>query len=299
MNSSTNGKGWGGQSVVGKLRRVLVYTPVEPDENVSWEEFGYFRAIDHQRAVQEHAAFRKILVDSGAEVISGEIGDAGLQDAIFPYDPVIITNRGAILGRMGKDLRRREVDLMRETLTDLGVPILGEIEAPGTFEGGDSFWLDEQTLAVGRGYRTNSEGIEQIAAILAPLGVSVITVDLPHWHGPAECLHLLSLISLLDEDLAIVYLPLLAVDFIRQLHERGIELVEIPDEEFPSQGSNVLALAPRRCLILEENDETIRRLRAAGCEVLTYQGIEISHNRSGGPTCLTRPLLRDVAGARA
>ena len=299
MNSSTNGNGWGGQSVVGKLKRVLVYTPVEPDANVSWEEFGYFRAIDQQRAVQEHAAFRKILADSGAEVISGEIGDAGLQDAIFPYDPVIITNRGAILGRMGKDLRRREVDLMRETLTDLGVPILGEIQAPGTFEGGDSFWLDEQTLAVGRGYRTNSEGIEQIAAILAPLGVSVITVDLPHWHGPAECLHLLSLISLLDEDLAVVYLPLLAVDFIQQLHERGIELVEIPDEEFPSQGSNVLALGPRRCLILEENDETIQRLRAAGCEVLTYQGIEISHNRSGGPTCLTRPLLRDVAGARA
>lgn len=299
MNSSTNGNGWGGQSVVGKLKRVLVYTPVEPDANVSWEEFGYFRAIDQQRAVQEHAAFRKILADSGAEVISGEIGDAGLQDAIFPYDPVIITNRGAILGRMGKDLRRREVDLMRETLTDLGVPILGEILAPGTFEGGDSFWLDEQTLAVGRGYRTNSEGIEQIAAILAPLGVSVITVDLPHWHGPAECLHLLSLISLLDEDLAVVYLPLLAVDFIRQLRDRGIELVEIPDEEFPSQGSNVLALGPRRCLILEENDETIQRLRAAGCEVLTYQGIEISHNRSGGPTCLTRPLLRDVAGARA
>jgi dimethylargininase len=299
MDSSTNRTGWGGQSVVGKLRRVLVYTPVAPDENVSWEEFGYFRPIDHQRALQEHAAFRKILADSGADVVSGEIGDAGLQDAIFPYDPVIITDRGAILGRMGKELRRREVDLMRETLTDLGVPILGEIKAPGTFEGGDSFWLDEQTLAVGRGYRTNAEGIEQIGAILAPLGVTVITVDLPHWHGPAECLHLLSLISLLDKDLAVVYLPLLAVDFIRQLHERGIELVEIPDEEFPSQGSNVLALEPRRCLILEENDETIRRLRAAGCEVLTYQGIEISHNRSGGPTCLTRPLLRDVASARA
>ena len=299
MMSTTNGHGWGGQSVVGKLRRVLVYPPVAPDENVSWEEFGYFRPIDHARAVREHEAFRHILTDSGAEVIAGEIGDAGLQDAIFPYDPVIVTDRGAILGRMGKELRRREVDLLRETLTDLGVPILGEIKAPGTFEGGDSFWLDEQTLAVGRGYRTNAEGIEQISAILALLGVKVITVDLPHWHGPEECLHLLSLISLLDRDLAVVYLPLLAVDFIRQLHERGIELVEIPDEEFSTQGCNVLALAPRRCLILEENDESIRRLRAAGCEVLTYQGNEISHNRSGGPTCLTRPLLRDVAGTPA
>jgi N-dimethylarginine dimethylaminohydrolase len=298
--STSQGLGYGGQSVVGKLRRVLVYEPVAPNDGVSWEAFGYFRPIDHEKAIEEHAAFRQILSDSGAEVILGEIGDAQLQDAIFPFDPVIVTDQGAILSRMGKELRRREPDLLRETLTDLRVPILGEIKAPGTFEGGDSFWLDERTLAVGRGYRTNAEGIEQISAILAPLGVEVITVDLPHYHGPAECLHLLSLISLLDRDLAVVYLPLLSVHFIRQLHERGIELVEIPDDEFSTQGSNVLALEPRRCLLLEENVESARRLRAAGCEVLTYRGTEISHNRSGGPTCLTRPLLRDVesAGAR-
>jgi N-dimethylarginine dimethylaminohydrolase len=239
------------------------------------------------------------LSDAGAEVITGQIGDAQMQDAIFPFYPVIITDQGAILSRMGKELRRREPDLLRETLTDLGVPILGEIKAPGTFEGGDSFWLDERTLAVGRGYRTNAEGIEQISAILAPLGVEVITVDLPHFHGSAECLHLLSLISLLDRDLAVVYLPLMSVHFIRQLHERGIQLVEIPDDEFETQGSNVLALEPRRCLLLEENIETAQRLSAAGCEVLTYRGAEISHNRSGGPTCLTRPLLREVNGAGA
>jgi N-dimethylarginine dimethylaminohydrolase len=294
--TAANEQGYGGQTVVGKLRRVLVYEPVAPDAHVSWEEFGYFRPIDFERATEEHAAFRRILSDAGAEVIIGQIGDAHLQDAIFPFDPVIITDRGALLGRMGKELRRREVDLLRETLTDLGVPILGEIKAPGTFEGGDSFWIDERTLAVGRGYRTNAEGIEQIRALLAPLGVEVITVDLPHYHGPAECLHLLSLISLLDRDLAVVYLPLLSVHFIRQLRERDIELVEIPDDEFSTQGCNVLALEPRRCLLLEENVESARRLRAAGCEVLTYRGTEISHNRSGGPTCLTRPLLRDVDG---
>jgi N-dimethylarginine dimethylaminohydrolase len=300
MDSVTNGTGWGGQTVVGKLRRVLVYEPVAPDKGVSWEEFGYFRPIDFEAATEEHAAFRQILSDAGAEVITGQIGDAQLQDAIFPFDPVIITDQGAILSRMGKELRRREPDLLRETLTDLGVPILGEIKAPGTFEGGDSFWLDERTLAVGRGYRTNAEGIEQISALLAPLGVEVITVDLPHFHGPAECLHLLSLISLLDRDLAVVYPPLMSVHFIRQLRERGIQLVEIPDDEFETQGSNVLALEPRRCLLLEENVETAQRLSAAGCEVLTYRGAEISHNRSGGPTCLTRPLLREVnaAGAR-
>lgn len=297
--TATIGNGWGGQSVVDALRRVLVYNPVEPDEHVSWENFGYFRPIDHDRARREHAAFRQILTESGAEVVTAEIGDARLQDAIFPFDPVILTDRGAILGRMGKELRRREVDLMRETLTDLGVPIVGEITSPGTFEGGDSFWVDEQTLAVGRGYRTNFAGIEQLAQILEPMGVSVITVDLPHWHGPDECLHLLSLISLLDHDLAVVYLPLLSVEFVEYLKARNIQLVEIPDEEFPTQGCNVLALGPRRCLMLEENVESIRRLRAAGCEVLTYQGKEISHNRSGGPTCLTRPLLRGAGGAPA
>lgn len=292
MASTTNGHGWGGQSVVDRLQRVLVYEPVEPDVNVSWEEFGYFHPIDHARAMREHTAFRRILSDSGAEVVTAEIGDARLQDAIFSFDPVIITDQGAILGRMGKELRRREVDLLRETLTDLGIPIVGEIQAPGTFEGGDSFWVDQKTLAVGRGYRTNTDGIRQLEAILRPMGVAVITVDLPYWHGPAECLHLLSLISLLDHDLAVVYLPLLAVEFVKLLQARGIELVEITDDEFPTQGCNVLALGPRRCLMLEENVESIRRLRAAGCEVLTYQGKEISHNRSGGPTCLTRPLLR-------
>ena len=283
---------WGGQSVVDPLRRVLVYEPTAPDEHVSWEEFGYFRPIDHEQATSEHAAFRQILTEFGADVVTAQIGDAQLQDAIFPFDPVIITDQGAILGRMGKELRRREVDLMRETLTDMGIPIAGEISAPGTFEGGDSFWLDERTLAIGRGYRTNSAGIEQMRAIFGPMGIDVVTVDLPHWHGPDECLHLLSLISLLDHDLAVVYLPLLSVEFVKELKSRNIQLVEIPDDEFPTQGCNVLALEPRRCLVLEENVESIKRMRAAGCEVLTYEGKEISHNRSGGPTCLTRPLLR-------
>ncbi len=135
MTSTTNGNGWGGQSVVDSLKRVLVYSPVEPDQHVSWEEFGYFRPIDHDQARREHDAFRQILADSGAEVVTAEIGDARLQDAIFPFDPVIVTDQGAILGRMGKELRRREVDLMRETLTDLGIPIAGEITAPGHLRG--------------------------------------------------------------------------------------------------------------------------------------------------------------------
>lgn len=278
--------------MVRPLRRALVFPPVPPDASVSWQAFGYVHPIDHGRAVAEHAAFRQILAEAGVELVTGEIDDPALQDAIFPFDPVLITDHGAVLCRMGKPLRAREVELAEQTMVDLGIPILGRIQEPGTLEGGDCLWLDERTLVIGRGYRTNSEGIRQLSEILAPHGVTVIAVDLPHWHGPEECLHLLSLISLVDDDLAVVYLPLLAAELVRLLRQRGVELIPVPDEEFPTQGPNVLALAPRRCLILEENRETIRRLEAAGCEVLTYTGYEISHNRSGGPTCLTRPLLR-------
>lgn len=283
---------YGGHSMVAPLRRVLVYPPVAPDANVSWEAFGYFRPIDHARAIEEHAAFRGLLADVGSEIVTGELDDASLQDGIFPFDPAITTDSGAILCRMGKPLREREVATMAASLRDLGIPILGQITAPGTLEGGDCCWLDPQTLAVGQGYRTNAEGIRQLTAILAPIGVNVVVMPLPHWHGPEECLHLLSLISPLDERLAVVYRPLLSVPFLEELSARGYELIDIPEQEFATQGCNILTLSPRRCLILRDNVETIRRLRAAGCDVLTYAGDEISHNRSGGPTCLTRPLLR-------
>jgi N-dimethylarginine dimethylaminohydrolase len=283
---------WGGNTMSGSLKRVLVYPPVPPDESVSAEAFGYLRPVDHERAVREHAAFRQILSDAGVEVITGEIDNPALQDAIFPYDPVFTTDGGVILCRMGKSLREAEVDLAEQTMSEIGVPILGRIEAPGTVEGGDCLWIDRKTLGIGRGYRTNEAGIQQMREIVAPLGVEVIGYDLPYWHGPAECLHQLSLISMLDDDLAVVYRPLLQVALVQLLEERGIQMVEIPDEEFVSQGSNVLALGPRRCVLLRENVVTAERLRAAGCEVTLYEGDEISHNRTGGPTCLTRPILR-------
>lgn len=294
MTAPDNAKRFGGNTMCGTLRRVLVYPPLPPARDSDWQAFGYLHPIEHAVAAQEHAALRGILAESGAELVVGEIDDSALQDAIFPYDPVFMTEAGAVLCRMGKPLRAAEVELAEQTMRDLGIPIAGRIEAPGTLEGGDCLWLDAQTLVIGRGYRSNSEGIRQMAEIVAPQGVEVVAVDLPHWHGPGECLHLLSLISMLDADLAVVYLPLMAVALVQLLHERGIRLVEIPPEEFPTQGTNVLALGPRRCLILEDNRETIRRLRAAGCEVMTYRGNEISHNRAGGPTCLTRPLLRDA-----
>ena len=172
------------------------------------------------------------------------------------------------------------------------MPILGRIEAPGTVEGGDTLWLDERTLAVGRGYRTNDAGIGQLATLLAPVGVEVMDVALPHWHGPDECLHLMSLISPVAPDLAVVYLPLLATEFVEELRRRRLRLVEVPDAEFDTLGCNVLALAPGRVLVTEGSPVTRARLEAAGCQVVAYTGAEISLNRAGGPTCLTRPLWR-------
>jgi dimethylargininase len=295
----SNNRHFGGHTLVGPLKRVLVYPPVHHENSVSWEDFSYLREMDHEKAVQEHEAFRKILREAGAEVITGEIDDPQLQDAIFPFDPVMITDAGAILLQMGKRQRELEVELAEETMRDLGIPIIGRIERPGKVEGGDCLWVDRYTLAVGRGYRTNQEGIRQLKEILRPLDVEILAYDLPHWTGPADCLHLLSLISMVDDHLAVVYKPLMATAFIEELDRRGIAFVDVPDEEFTSQGPNVLALGQRHCLILEENEITAKRLEKAGCRVQTYTGYEISHNRTGGPTCLTRPILREYTRADA
>ena len=181
---------------------------------------------------------------------------------------------------------------MAARLTQLDIPILATLSGDARAEGGDMFWLDEQTLAIGIGFRTNAAGVRQIADALAPLGARVLPVDLPYYTGPAACLHLLSLISVVDRDLAVVYSPLMAVSLWQELRRRGFRLVECPEQEFMTMGTNVLALAPGECLVLEGNPITSERLRAAGCEVQTYRGSEISLTAEGGPTGLTRPLLR-------
>lgn len=274
------------------LRRVMVRQPAPPATGEEFVDFAYPRPVDHERALREHRAFRKLLDDAGAEVITAGPDEAGLLDAIFAYDPSLITDAGAVLLRPGKALRLPEVALHERTYLELGIPIAGRIEAPGTVEGGDTLWLDERTLAVGRGYRTNGAGIRQLRAILAPLGIEVLAFDLPHWRGPGECLHLMSFISPVAERLAVAYPPLMAVPFVEELLGRGWAFIEVPDEEFESHGCNVLALAPMRVLVCDGNPVTRARLEDAGVSVVAYSGDEISHNRAGGPTCLTRPLLR-------
>lgn len=283
---------YGGHSMVAPLRRVLVRAPAPPASDGDAERFNYPSQPDHERAIREHDAFVRHLRDLGVEVIEAGAPAAGELDAIFVYDPSFTTDGGLLLMRPGKAVRRNEVEMAREVADALGIPVIGEIKEPGIVEGGDMLWLDQNTLAIGEGYRTNAAGIDQLTVFLRPLGVDVVRVALPYWHGPAECLHLMSLISPVDEKLAVVYRPLMPVPFVQVLENEGWSFVDVPDEEFPTQGCNVLAIEPGKVLMLKDNQMTIERLRKASVEVHTYEGDEISHNRAGGPTCLTRPILR-------
>lgn len=278
------------QDPTATLRRVYVRAPV-PADLEAWRAYGWRGAPDASRAVEEHAAFRATLEESGAEVVVGGAPTPGDPDAIYAYDPTLITDLGAILLRPGKPGRRDEPAAAETDLAAAGVPIRARMSEPATAECGDMFWLDARTLAVGVGYRTNPAALEQLRAFLGS-DVDVVAFDLPHFHGPEECLHLMSFVSPLAPDLAVAYLPMMPVRFVHLLRDRGIALVEVPDGEFESMGPNVLALAPRRALAIEGNPETRRRMEAAGVEVRTYAGREISRKGDGGPTCLTKPLNR-------
>jgi len=272
----------------GDLRRVLVRPPLA-DDAAAWRDYGWRSAPDPLRAGEEHEALCLLLEEAGAEVVVSR-HDPGNPDAIYAYDPTLVGHAGAVLLRPGKAGRRAEPDATVEALESAGVPIVGRLEEPACVEGGDTLWLDDETLLVGHGYRTNAEGIGALTEAFP--GVTVIPFDLPHWTGPAEVLHLMSYISPLDHDLALVYARLAPVRLLELLAELEIRTVEVPDDEFESMGPNVLALGPRRALALEGNDETRRRLERAGVDVTVYRGDEISRKGDGGPTCLTRPLLR-------
>jgi N-dimethylarginine dimethylaminohydrolase len=275
---------------VGILRRVYVRPPAAEPVKV-WRDYAWRAAPDPARAAEEHAAFREALEAIGAEVLIGETDVPGDPDAIYAYDPTLPTDRGLILLRSGKPGRRAEPAAVAADLAAAGFGVAAALDDEETADGGDMFWLDERTLLVGRGFRTNDAGIERIRRTLGP-DVDVLSFDLPVFRGPNSCLHLMSFISPLDRDLAVVFRPMLPVRLLEILDERGIALVDVPEGEFDSQGPNVLALAPRLALALEGNPETRRRMEAAGVDVRTYEGNEISRKGDGGPTCLTRPLER-------
>ncbi len=279
---------YGCTSMTGALRRVLVRPPL-PEDVAGWREAGWRAEPDPVAAASEHEAFCLTLEEAGCEVVVSR-HDPGNADALYPYDPILVGRQGAVLLRPGKEGRRGEPTALVPELESAGVPVAARLEEPAIAEGGDTLWLDDETLLVGIGYRTNAEAVAALESAFP--GVSVLPFDLPHWNGAGQVLHLLSFISPLDRDLALVYPRLAPVRLLRLLAEREVRMVDVPDDEFATQGPNVLALAPRRALALAGNPETRRRMEKAGVDVSVYRGDEISVKGDGGPTCLTRPLLR-------
>ena len=280
---------FGGQNMTATLRRVLVRPP-RAAGFATWREYGWRSEPHIAKLAEEHETFCDALGAGGAEIVLADTRLPTDPDAIYVFDPAIVANSGAIVLRPGKEGRLVEMDAIAADFEHAGVPIAARLEAPASADGGDTIWLDESTLIVGRGYRTNDDGIQALQTALP--GVDVLAFDLPHLHGSEVVLHLLSLLSPLDDDLVVAYLPLLPVRLVQLLQEREIRIVEVPDEEFETMGPNVLALAPRVALALEGNVETRKRLEQASVNVSVYRGNEISRKGDGGPTCLTRPLLR-------
>jgi N-dimethylarginine dimethylaminohydrolase len=234
-----------------------------------------------------------VFKDHNVELLYLPEDDTVNMDSIYCRDAAIATDKGMIICNMGKEGRIKEPAAEQRAFEANGIPVLGVITAPGTLEGGDVAWLDEKTLAVGHTYRSNEEGIRQLTNLLAPLGVTVMSVPMPHYKGPSDVFHLMSVLSPVDTNLAVVYSPLIPIVFRNELIARGYELVEVPDQEFDSMGCNVLALAPRVCLMVKGNPITKSKLEKAGCKVIEYEGAEISVKGGGGPTCLTRPVMRN------
>jgi len=280
---------FGAQSMTADLRQVLVAKPGAAFGRAFDDPaHGFLRPVDLERARREHAGLVETLVRLGVtvEVLDVETDDP---DLVYTFDPLLVSERGAIPLRPGKANRADEPRVLEAWTAAAGIPTAGRIEAPGALEGGDTFWLRPDLLCIGRTLRTNDAGARQLAAIV---GGDVRIFDVPYWRGPSELVHLLSVVSPVADDLAVVFLPLLPVGLWSLLGELGIRLIEVPEEEYPTLGCNVLAVRPGVAIVANGNPVTRRGLEAAGCEVYPIPLAEIGENGSGGPTCLTRPILR-------
>ena len=280
----------------GTLRQVAVRHPAQAFQSdgkidAEWKDLNFHSRPDLKNALSEFEAVERILATTGAKVIKLPDGPGLTLDALYTHDALVVTPRGLVKPRMGKPQRRMEAAVNGAHLESLGFPIAGEITGDGKLEGGDLVWLDRHTLVAGVGYRTNIEGVRQLQE-LAGEDVEVIWFDMPHYKGRSDVFHLMSVWSPLDHDLAVVYLPLMPVRLVELLESRGIAFVHVPDEEFDSMGCNVLALGPRHAMMVDGNPETHHHMRQAGVKVEVIKGVDICRKGEGGPTCMTRPLVR-------
>jgi len=280
-------RSWGAQSMTAPLREVLVHRPGAAF-GAAFDDpaHGFLHPVDLAVAQREHDAFVDLLARLGVRVQFLE-AEADTPDLLYTFDPLLIADRGAIPLRPGKLTRLDEPALLEAWTSAAGIPTLGRVEAPGTIEGGDTFWLRPDLLCIGRSLRTNDDGAQQLAALV---GGDVRVFDVPS--RGSELVHLLSVISPVTDDLAVIYPPLLPPDLRQLLGELGIDTIPVPDDEYSTLACNVLAVRPGVLIMAEGNPLTHRALEAAGCEVHTYPATEIGINGSGGPTCMTRPILR-------
>ena len=283
--------------MVDPIKKILLKHPSnaflnQRNINKQYLELNYLAAPNFNSAISDYEIFVDLLKSFDIEIHYLQKDKSTSLDSIYTHDPCVVSNKGVVICNMGKKARKPEADSMEKFFHSIEVPILGEIQSPGTLEGGDVVWINEKTIAVGEGYRTNKEGIEQLKLLLSDQVETVITVSIPHWNGPDDCLHLMSNLSPIDHDLYLVYSRLLPVSFIKYLLDQNIELIDVPDDEYESMGCNVLAIAPRKVIMISGNPKTKQLLENKGVEIHTYDGSEISIKGAGGPTCLTRPFLR-------
>ena len=286
-------------NMVNPIKKIILKHPKDAFKdqdtiNKQFSRLNYFEVPNFNRAISDYDKFVSLLISFDIELHFLPKDNSTSIDSIYTHDPCVVSNNGVILCNMGKKARLAEPNTMEDYFKSIQMPILGRIKAPGTLEGGDVVWIDEKTIAVGEGYRTNKEGIKQLKHLLSDQVEKVISVPIPHWTGPKDCLHLMSNISPIDHNLYLVYSRLLPVPFRKYLLDRNIELIDVPDEEYESMGCNVLAVAPRKVIMINGNLITKQLLEKKDIEVYTYDGAEISIKGAGGPTCLTRPFVRSI-----
>ena len=277
--------------MVDPIKKILLKHPSnaflnQRNINKQYLELNYLAAPNFSSAISDYEIFVDLLKSFDIEIYYLPKDKSTSLDSIYTHDPCVVSNKGVVICNMGKKARQPETDSIKKFFHSIEVPITG------TLEGGDVVWINEKTIAVGEGYRTNKEGIEQLKLLLSDQIETVITVSIPHWNGPDDCLHLMSNLSPIDHDLYLVYSRLLPVSFIKYLLDQNIELIDVPDDEYESMGCNVLAIAPRKVIMISGNPKTKQLLENKGVEIHTYDGSEISIKGAGGPTCLTRPFLR-------
>ena len=286
-------------NMVNPIKKIILKHPKDAFKdqetiNKQFSRLNYFEAPNFNKAISDYDKFVGLLISFDIELHFLPKDNSTSIDSIYTHDPCVVSNNGVILCNMGKKARLAEPNTMEDYFKSIQIPILGRIKAPGRLEGGDVVWIDEKTIAVGEGYRTNKEGIKQLKHLLSDQVENVISVPIPHWSGPEDCLHLMSNISPIDHNLYLVYSRLLPVPFRKYLLDRNIELIDVPDEEYESMGCNVLAVAPRKVIMINGNLITKQLLEKKDIEVYTYDGAEISIKGAGGPTCLTRPFVRSI-----